>query len=92
MAIRMGQFGPTTKISVTSTSSVTPFTPGSSDVSKHRYLLTADATVYIERNGVASTSSAILFTNQQYEIELLGSDTLAAITASTANLYVTLLG
>jgi hypothetical protein len=91
---RLGQFGPTQKISVTNSApaALSRFTPGLSDFTIRRYVLTADANVWVERNTDATTSSAILIANRPYQIELTGTDGLSYITASTANLFVTLLG
>jgi hypothetical protein len=93
-ATHLGAFGPTTKLSVgdSAPSEGDRFTSGLSDTTIRRWVLTADATVHIERNADATTSSAILVANEPYQIEMIGTDTLSYITASTANLYVTLLG
>jgi hypothetical protein len=72
---RLGQFGPTQKVAVTNSApaALSRFTPGLSDITIRRYVLTADANVFIERNADATTSSAILVANQPYQIEMIGT-------------------
>lgn len=87
----LGMFGATVKKSVTTTNPGSPFTPNGPDPSLHRYVLTADAVVYIQRNGTADATgtSAMMLANTTYQVTLNGTDTLSYVTASTANLWIT---
>lgn len=88
MTISLNFFGPTVKKSVTSSSPVSPFTPGEAEYNKRRYMLIADADCNIERNAAATTSSLLLPAKTYVEVSLQGADTLAYITATTANLWI----
>lgn len=87
----MGQFGATTKISVTNTApdAVDRFTAPGPDPRITRYLLTATADCNIALNGDASTSTAFIASKVPYAVRLAAGDTLSYVTATTANLFVT---
>jgi hypothetical protein len=95
----LGFFGLTTKIVVTVTAPVAGVRfiaggAGAPAVAKYRYLVTADATCFIQRNADSdATSSALLIANLPYEISMFAGDTLSYITGTgSANLYVTQIG
>lgn len=99
MTINLGFFEPTVKLSVADTAPDTDalFVAGGAGgpaVAKYRFLVTADASCFIQRNGTAdTTTSALLIADIPYELSMFAGDTLSYITGTgSANLYITQIG